>query len=171
MDLLDRLLGHDAWTTKQLLLVSQGLTDEQLDREFDIGYRTVRATLNHIINNVEAWSQTMLGEVRHTAEKAEAPDLTIPSMIARLDRAAANLARVSKAVSQQAAWDEKFLDTFATPPCWKTYGAGIAHVITHSMHHRAQVLYMLRRLDVDEVPEGDVFSWEDQVRRHSPERA
>ena len=51
MDLLDRLLGHDAWTTRQLLLRCRDLTDEQLDREFDIGHRTVRATLLHVIRN------------------------------------------------------------------------------------------------------------------------
>ncbi len=44
MDLLDRLLGHDHWTTERLLTLSQGLTDAQLDQAFDIGHRTVRAT-------------------------------------------------------------------------------------------------------------------------------
>ena len=61
MDLLDRLLRHDAWTTRQLLLLCLGLTDEQLDREFDIGHRTARATLQHIIFNVEVWSDLMAG--------------------------------------------------------------------------------------------------------------
>jgi uncharacterized damage-inducible protein DinB len=28
------------------------------------------------------------------------------------------------------------------------------------MHHRAQVLYMLRQLGLTELPEGDVLSWE-----------
>jgi hypothetical protein len=42
MDLLDRLLGYDAWTTQQLLVRCQDLTDEQLDREFDMGYVTKR---------------------------------------------------------------------------------------------------------------------------------
>jgi uncharacterized damage-inducible protein DinB len=106
----------------------------------------------------------MLGEVHPRTEAMEARDRSIPAMIARLDHAAADLARVSTAIARHAGWDEKFLDTFETPPCWKTYGAGIAHVITHSMHHRAQVLYMLRRLDVDELPEGDVFSWENRTR-------
>jgi hypothetical protein len=41
MDILDRLLGHDAWTTRQLLLRCRDLTDAQLDREFDIGHRSV----------------------------------------------------------------------------------------------------------------------------------
>ena len=44
--------------------------------------------------------------------------------------------------------------------CHPMYGGGIAHVITHSMHHRAQPLYMLRRLGIEGLPEGDVLSWE-----------
>ena len=42
----------------------------------------------------------------------------------------------------------------------KPFGAAIAHVITHSMHHRAQVLNMMRHLGMKDLPEGDVFSWE-----------
>jgi uncharacterized damage-inducible protein DinB len=39
----------------------------------------------------------------------------------------------------------------------------IAHVITHSMHHRAQLIFMLRELGVEDLPEGDVLSWESQL--------
>ncbi len=42
-------------------------------------------------------------------------------------------------------------------------GGGITHILTHSMHHRAQVLYMLRRVGVVDLPEGDVLSWESQI--------
>ena len=59
MDLLDRLLGHDAWTTRQLLLRCRGLTDEQLDRRFDIGHETLRGTLVHIIGNLEVWTDLL----------------------------------------------------------------------------------------------------------------
>ena len=59
MDLLDRLLGHDAWTTRQLLLRCRELTDEQLDRRFDIGDRSLRETFVHIIENMEDWTDRM----------------------------------------------------------------------------------------------------------------
>jgi carboxymethylenebutenolidase len=62
MDLLDRLLEHDHWATSQLLDLSRGLTDAQLDQSFDIGHRTLRATFDHVILNVEFWTAVMAGQ-------------------------------------------------------------------------------------------------------------
>ncbi len=164
MDLLDRLLGHDAWTTRQILGLCESLTDAQLDREFDIGHRSVRATLAHLIWNMEAWSGMMaagfdLPEAREIAKRR-----TIPEMTARLDRAAAILSQVARSVSQRGGWDDEWDDPLDDPPTRKTYGGAIAHIITHSMHHRAQLLYLLRLLGVPNLPEGDVLSWEQQLR-------
>jgi uncharacterized damage-inducible protein DinB len=158
MDLLDRLVGHDAWTTEKLLLLCQGLTDEQLDREFDIAHRTVRATFEHIIGNVEAWSDLMAGRPIRVDQGR-----SISELIHRLHSAANDLAEVSKAVANRDGWDENWTDPSENPPVERTYGGSIAHVITHSMHHRAQLLYMLRRLGVEGLPEGDVLSWEHQA--------
>jgi uncharacterized damage-inducible protein DinB len=158
MDLLDRLVGHDAWTTRQLLLFCQNLTDEQLDREFEIGHRTVRATLLHIIWNMEVWTDLMSGLAVRTSQGR-----SVSLMIERLDRVSAELARLARAVAKRGGWDERFVDSLDSPAAEKTYGGGIAHVITHSMHHRAQLLYLLRRLGVEGLPEGDVLSWEQQT--------
>ena len=157
MDLLDRLLGHDAWTTRQLLQLSLDLTDRQLDREFDLGRRTLRATFAHVIGNVEAWADLMAGEPIRAATGR-----SIPELIPRLDIAASDLARVSRAVAERGGWDEKWVDPLENPTVERTYGGTIAHVITHSMHHRAQLIYMLRQLGVEGMPEGDVLSWEEQ---------
>jgi len=164
VDLLDRLLGHDAWTTRQLLERCRELTDEQLDCEFDIGHRTVRATLLNIIRNVEGWARLMSGR----PGRAPVEDGNVTAMSDRLDRAADDLARVSRAVAERNGWDERFLDTLDDPPMERSYGGGVAHVITHSMHHRAQVLYMLRKLGLKGLPEGDVLSWEQQLDNKTP---
>ncbi len=163
MDLLDRLLGHDAWTTRQLLLRCRDLTDEQLDREFDIGHRTVRATLLHVIRNVEVWSDLMTGRPVAGDQGTRRQGRSVAELIVRLDRAADDLSRLARAVAQRGGWDERWVDTLDRPPTEKTYGGAIAHVITHSMHHRAQLLYMLRRLGLEGLPEGDVLSWEQQA--------
>jgi uncharacterized damage-inducible protein DinB len=158
MDFLNRLLGHDTWTTQQLLLLCRDLTDEQLDRDFDIGHRTVRATLRHMIYNIEAWSDLMAGRPMRKDPGREGA--SISALSARLDRADADFGEISRAVAQRGGWDEKWRRRSGDPPDELTYGGTIAHVITHNMHHRAQLLYMLRRLGVENRPEGDVLSWE-----------
>jgi len=163
VDLLDRLLEHDAWTTRQLLLCCRNLTDEQLDREFDIGQRTVRATLLHIIRNVEVWSDLMSGQPVRADQGVRLQGRSVAVLITRLDHATADLKRIARAVDQRGGWDELWVDRLDSPPVEKTYGGGIAHVITHSMHHRAQLLYMLHQLGVEGLPEGDVLSWEQQT--------
>jgi hypothetical protein len=44
MDLLDRMLGHDQWTTARVLGLSRDLTNAQLDQPFDVGHGTLRET-------------------------------------------------------------------------------------------------------------------------------
>jgi uncharacterized damage-inducible protein DinB len=159
------LLGHDAWTTRQLLARCEGLSDEELDREFDIGHRSVRRTLLHIIRNVEVWADLMLGQPVRADAGGRPEGQSVAGMIVRLDSAAADLAALARSVAARRAWDEFWVDHLDDPPTEKTYGGGIAHILTHSMHHRAQLLYLLRRLGVAELPEGDVISWEGQLGR------
>ncbi len=162
MDLLDRLLGHDAWTTRQFLLRCENLSDEQLDHEMDIGHRTLRATLLHISWNMEAWTDTIAG--RPLREKPASPESrSVPGLMERLDRAAADLSAVSRPIAARTGWDELRHIADASSPHDLTLGGMIAHLLTHSMHHRAQVIYMLHRLGVHDLPEGDVLSWEAQA--------
>jgi len=160
MDLLDRLLGHDDWTTRLLLQRCDELTDEQLDRPFDIGHRTVRQTLHHIIFNIDVWADLMAGEqvrLDHTPGSVQA-------LLSRFNEASSKLSRIARAVADRGGWNEEWTDILDTPPAEKTYGSGIAHIITHSMHHRAQLLYMLHQLGLEGLPEGDVFSWESRSK-------
>ncbi len=87
MDLLDRLLGHDSWTTQQLLTLADSLSEEQPDRRFDIGHQTLRRTFVHIIHNMEVWSALMAG---HEVDASDAATNTsVSAMTARLDTATA----------------------------------------------------------------------------------
>jgi uncharacterized damage-inducible protein DinB len=163
VDLLDRLLEHDRWTTAKLLDLCGPLTDEQLDRPFDIGPRSLRATLDHLIFNIEVWSGLMSGRITARSDVHHG-ETSVAAMADRLNQAAAELSAVAHAVRDRDGWDERWTDVLETPPVQQTYGGAIGHVITHSMHHRAQALYMLRVLGVPDVPEGDVLSWEAQYR-------
>src|SRR3954467_4399713 len=158
MDLLDRLLGHDAWTTREMLLRCGELKDEELDRKFEIGHGSLRATFVHIIWNIEVWTDLMCERPVRGLLGKEAE--TVARLIERLEKAAVEFA-VTARLAQDSGWlDDEFADTVEIPPKMHTFGAGIVHVITHSMHHRAQILNMMRQLGMKDLMEGDALSWE-----------
>ena len=105
----------------------------------------------------------MAGEPVRLEQVPRPADQSIDDFTRRLDGAAARLASVAREVAHRAAWDERWVDVLDAPPSEKSYGGAIAHVITHSMHHRAQLLYMLRGLGLTDLPEGDVLSWEHEA--------
>jgi uncharacterized damage-inducible protein DinB len=159
MDLLDRLLGHDEWTTRQVLLLSEGLSDEELDREFDIGHRTLRATLVHMIGNIEIWTDLMAERtVDRTPEGTSVSDL-----IERSQRAYTEFDVLGRRVRDEDRMSGSYVDTLDNPPTRKTFGGTIAHLITHNMLHRSEALHILQRLGVQKLPEGDVLGWEADI--------
>lgn len=164
MDLLDRLLGHDAWTTRRLLELCRGLADNQLDRHFDVGHETVRRTLVHVVGNVEVWTDLMAGRPPRLDAGPNAGREPVAEIIARFDAAAADFAALARAVAAAGRLDELWTDLLDDPPRTKTYGGAILHVVTHGMHHRCELLHMLGRLGLPDLPEGDVLSWEGAIR-------
>lgn len=164
MDLLDRLLGHDAWTTRELLLRSRSLTDDEIDREFDIGHRTLRRTFQHMIRNMEVWTDLISGVPVRNNSDCDAGGRSIEELLKRLDVVVPQLQESARRVTDEGRLDEMLVDHLDDPPTRKSYGGAIVHLATHGMHHRAQVLYLLRKLGVTDLPEGDALSWENQLR-------
>jgi hypothetical protein len=67
VDIFERLLSYDAWTTRQYLALSESVADEPLDRPFDIGHGTLRQTWLHLIGNMETWTALMRGRALQRA--------------------------------------------------------------------------------------------------------
>ena len=165
MDILERLLGHDEWTTRTVLLRCQGLTGEQLDRDFDIGHRNLRATWVHLIGNLQVWTDLM-AERPVREEPDEVPWAASPAaLLAAWEGAMGEFAALARRLAAEGRLDDTYTDTLDDPPRPKTFGGTIAHLLTHDMHHRGEVLHMLARLGVPDLPEGDVLGWEAAMRR------
>jgi uncharacterized damage-inducible protein DinB len=162
MDILDRLLGHDAWTTGQLLDRCRDLSDAQLDQEIDIGPRTLRKTLVHMIWNMEAWTDVISERPVRPKPPATRDYQSVEGLIARLQVIAPEMSRASRRLVAAGRLDTSWENPLTDPPSTNTLGSVIVHAITHNMHHRAHVLIMLRRLGVRGLIEGDVLSWESQ---------
>ena len=158
MDLLDRLLEHDRWATTQVLAKACALTDAQLDQEFDIGHRTLRATIDHVLSNQEGWTALMV-----RVPQPDHPDARpIAYQAARHERASAAFADLARRVRDEDHLDETFTDFYDEP---MTFGGAILHVILHNEGHRTEAVHILTRLGIPgEQLEFDHALW-DFVRR------
>ena len=155
MDIIDRLLAHDTWTTRQLLLACQTLDDLAFDKTFDLDHASLRMTFEHIIGNMETWTDLLY---ERSVEKRTGN--SIPALLDRLSDISRDFANITRNIVREQRYDDCFLDTLDDPPKKKTFGGTIGHVITHNMHHRAQIMYMMESVGIKEHIEGDLLSWE-----------
>jgi uncharacterized damage-inducible protein DinB len=153
MDLLDRLLDHDRWATATLLDLSRGLTDAQLDQPFDVGHRTLRATFEHMIFNVEVWTAAMTRQPVDTRRD----DRSLATLIDRHECSHATFATLARRVRDQQQLDDTFVDNFGGP---MTFGGAVLHLVLHDAEHRAEALHILERLGVSDLPEVDHGLWD-----------
>lgn len=158
MDLLDRMLGHDRWTTERLLTISRDLTDAQLDQEFDIGHRTLRKTFKHMIGNLEFWTGVMQGTPRPPDASANSIDDLLAAHAAAFDE----YERLARELVANDRLDDTYVDHYAYR---QSYGGTIVHLAYHHVGHRSEVLHILQRLGVDDLPEGDPQEWEHMTDR------
>jgi uncharacterized damage-inducible protein DinB len=153
MDLLDRLLGHDRWTTGRFLELSRSLTDVQLDQLFDIGHHTVRDTFEHMTGAINFWNELMAG----VPIPSQSDERSIDAMAENYERSFATFATFARRIRDEDRLDHTFVDDEGSD---LTFGSTIVHVILHDAQHRSEILHMLERLGVPDQPEGNPLEWE-----------
>lgn len=161
-DFLNILLGHNTWTTGALLDDADKLSPEQFHRRFDIGLGSVHDTLRHIIGAALRWSDRISGRpLRDSIEKRPQPH-TVSELRSLLAQADAELRRAAAEVSARGAWSEQMEFVVPDGPTYRfSRAAAMMHVVTHGVHHRAQVLNMRRQLGLPPLGlDLDVVEWE-----------
>lgn len=157
MDLLDRMLGHDRWATEQLLGLCASLTDAQLDQEFDIGHRTLRETLDHMIYVINFWSGWMSGRpVAHDRATVQY-ERSLAAFAQRLDCFHTAFAALARQMVAEQRLDDTFIDHYNVR---QSIGATIIQVLHHNAQHRSEVRHMLERLGVPDLWDYDPQEWE-----------
>lgn len=163
MDLLERMLGHDHWATGQYLEASRGLTDAQLDQEFDIGHRTLRETFDHMIYVIDFWTLQINGQPAIHDRTTQSYDRSVPSLIKRHERFHAAFADTARRVLDEGRLDETFIDHYDYP---QSIGASIIQVLYHNVLHRNEARHMLERLGVTGLRgDYDPQEWEHRSGR------
>lgn len=147
------LLAHDRWANAHLYNACDPLTEVQFNQAFEMGTGSLHNNLVHNLGAMRGWTDVLdetesrprLEEKHYTlAEIRELHD----AITTDFERAA--LRRPFDTVINRERSGNSY--TF-------TVGGILTHVTTHSMHHRAQCLNMLRQLGIEQLPMSSVMEW------------
>lgn len=152
---LDVLLAHDHWASRNLFEACRRLSEAQFHRPFEMGRGSLHDTLTHLVGAMRGWCDFLSRREMRPRPEADGKRRSADELLAMLDEAAAELSACARAgpVGEEIS-AERGGKTYTF-----TRGGVVTHVTTHSMHHRAQCLNMLRHLRVDPLPQSSVLEW------------
>ena len=154
-DPLEILIAHDRWATQQMIDACAKLSEPQFHQPFDIGPGSLHNTLVHMVSAMRLWTQILAGQEptpRLDQDGKQRTAAQIKEIFGEVDCA-------FTAELRRRPLDEMVSRTRDGRTTVLPRAAVFAHVVTHGMHHRAQMLNMLRRLEVKPLPPGSVFEW------------
>lgn len=144
---LRELFVHYDWARDKLMTLASELSDEQLDRRFEMGPGSLRDTLRHLYGAERIWYERWQG-----AQQPQFPRARTISAMSDLWQAFRDLATTRNAyLDTLGEADLQRLVTYTNPE-GETHAFPLddlmLHVCNHGFHHRAQALNMLRHVGV-----------------------
>lgn len=161
-DWIHILSAHNTWATGVLIDDAAKLTHAQLHQRFEIGLGSVHDTLRHIVGAMLRWADRISGRTVKPSIERDGNELAPAALRELLAQADADLRSVGEAVEQRGGWSEEMEFVVDGGPTYRfSRAAALMHVLTHGMHHRAQVLNMRRQLGLPALGlDLDVVEWE-----------
>jgi uncharacterized damage-inducible protein DinB len=165
-DAIIGLLNYDLWCTDHLAESMERLSVENQKREFPIGWHTLHRTLFHIVTAAELWSDRSQADPTGIRPDEHNPGPEVISTASLRERYGAANRLALSSLGELRATSESARDI-----CWHVRRNQMLHITTHSMHHRAQMIFMLTQLGVPDVIEGGDFGgWANAPLKASVER-
>jgi AraC family transcriptional regulator len=162
MDVLELMLEHDHWLTKQMLKAASKLTDAQLDSSLaphkPLHFEAPQTSLRQMFHRLIFWKEVWLFAI-HGFEFPVDQSLTLESLETRLERAAPAFLALAKGVRDAGNWQGAFVDHLCEPPETFTFGGVLAHVLTFSAHQRFVMLEVLRGFGIHDLGSGDPIEY------------
>lgn len=162
-DPIDILLAHKVWADGEIFERCRTLSDEELNRRFEMGLGSVAATLLHNVAADRWWADRLADrEPRKFLEPGDV-EMTVALLEALATDAAADL----RGIAAELRRSNRLTETLVSrQPPGRPFSrtTALMHACTHAIHHRAQLCNMLRHLRPDRpAPELDLTYWQVQT--------
>ena len=144
---LQALYVHNDWAGNLLLDLAEPLGDEALNRPFEMGLGTLRATLCHLWAAERLWLARWLGNADARLER-NAGGLSVAELRGRFEETARERNELFAREGAPGARRTVSYNASDGQPWRLPLGDLMLHVANHGVHHRAQASNMLRHLGV-----------------------
>jgi len=150
--------AYNRWANRRLLEAAKRLSAEEIDRDLQASFVSIRGTLRHILYGEHAWLRFWQdGSFLPNLLPTDLPDL--PS----IEAAWAELEKKQDAFTRELSNEQLSAQRSVRDKVY-TLGELIQHQLNHSTYHRGQVTGMLRQLGIQAV-ETDLLVFVDQSTR------
>lgn len=154
------MASYAEWANRQLFADAAALSDEQRARDVGVYFKSLFATLSHLLQSDRAWTFLLQGGA--LADMAlPAPAGTFEALReARRDQDATFVAWIDRLDSD---WFDRPFRFVSGLGQWKghvyygTHGSTLAHMLNHGTHHRGQAHAALTILGVAEPNALDIL--------------
>lgn len=142
---LSEYFSYNTWAHQKVLASAEPLNDAQLDRKFEMGVGSIRATLFHLWGAERVWLDRWIDPSSAKFPHPE-PGATIRDLRDRLQKVGAERAEflpeadIDRRITYTNAQGETL--TFVLRDL-------LLHVCNHATHHRAQAINMLRQVGAE----------------------
>ncbi len=160
-DLLAILLDHNRWATEALLDDLAQREPAALHHRFEIGPGSIHDAILHIIGAMLRWTDRIDERPLRPSIEDDPRQRSVAELRELLRRADGELRELLVSLDSSGRLGESLSLIFENRAYRVTKAAAALHVLTHGMHHRAQVLNMRRQLGWPPLAlDLDVVEWE-----------
>jgi uncharacterized damage-inducible protein DinB len=143
--MIRQLAEYQVWCNRRSLQAAGELTAEQLFHRFPFGFRTVHATLFHVVEVLQTWSGCVGPVISKPPMLPYDATMTLQRLAEWNDQlSGAFLSAIDASHEQRLLHRDRRL-------------AQVFHLVTHGTHHRTQFITMLRLLGADPPFEAGDF--------------
>lgn len=132
---------YNRWANRRLYADAVALPAEAVHRDVGVYFRSLFATLEHIIQVDRAWAHLLAGGTLATLT----PRMPATGLDAlRVERAAADEAFIARVAAIDTVWLDTPFEFASALPSWRglvyrgTRSDMLSHVLNHQTHHRGQ---------------------------------
>ncbi len=154
-DPIEILLAHNRWANRKVFEACAALSHEQFHQPFEMGLGSLHDTALHILSAMHGWGDLLAQRDQQRAGLEEDGERTPAQLVELMDELSDDMEASAKAHGP----DEDVTGERGGNSYTFKRGAVLTHVTTHGLHHRAQMLNMLRQLGVEDLPKLGVAMW------------